>query len=273
MRLQVCIILILALGACKEHNPDLNRVLIYGHGGTGFDGVNAQYAANSVPSIREALDVYGLDGVELDVRFTRDGDLLVYHDQFLETSTQCKGEISGLKLSDIGDCLYRKQFRNGYQHQVITIDSLISLVNTNYQDRYISLNVHDFEIPFILDSIAGLFHLKLQGFASHEKLTIECSDANFLFFLKARDLNHKCYLISDIDTSGVKDVMRFKLDGIVGKFEKRDKVLERQLSDSNKVVILYGQKLPKNFTKYDYTYIDAVQVDNPILALKYFRNL
>ena len=273
MRLSIFILGIFLVLGCKDHNPQLNKVLIYGHGGMGFDGSSAQHAPNSVSSIKDALDGYGLDGVELDVRFTREGEMLVYHDQFLETSTQCKGKVSSLLMDDIGECYYRKQFKNTYKDQVITLDSLIRLVNESYQDKYISLNIQDFDIPFVLDTISGIFHDKIQGFDNRDKLTIEARDGNFLFFLKRRDRNHQCYLISDIDTVGVRDVNGFGLDGIVGSFNVRDEILEQELLDSNKTIILYGQKLPRDFRSYDMTRIDGVQVDNPILALKYLRNL
>ena len=81
-----------------------------------------------------------------------------------------------------------------------------------------------------------------------------------------------CYLISDIDTVGVRDVNGFGLDGIVGSFEVRNDTLEQDLRDSSKSIILYGQKLPNDYTRYNYANIDGVQVDNPILALKYLRN-
>jgi glycerophosphoryl diester phosphodiesterase len=272
MRLQIVILSFLLIAGCKDHDPQLNKVLIYGHGGMGFDGVNAQHAPNSVSSIKDALDAYGLDGVELDIRFTREGEMLVYHDQFLETSTQCKGKISSMNIDDIGECYYRKQFKNKYVDRVITIDSLIKMVNTEYQDSYISLDIQGFDIPYTLDSISEIFYNKLLDFDARERISVECRDGNFLFFLKRRDANQLCYLVSDIDTVGVRDVNGFGLDGIVGSFEIRDSELEQELADSSKTIILYGQKLPNDYIRYDYTNIDGVQVDNPILALKYFRN-
>lgn len=274
MRLQtiiVIILIVLSYGCRKEYSgPNVMR--IYGHGGSGFDDLNSLYAPNSVGSISRGLDFYDLDGVEIDVQFTQDGELVVFHDGYLETSTQCKGLVNGLKLDETIGCYYRKQFNNKYEHTVISLDSFIVLVNAKWTDKYISLNVQDnFEIPYILDSLAGLFHAKLLKFNSLEKISIECSDANFLYFLKQRRNKHRCYLVADIDSVGVRDVNRFQLEGIVAKFEIRDIGLEKQLNDSAKQIILYGQKLSGDFSKYKYTYITAVQVDNPILALKYFR--
>ncbi|MBX7197041.1 MAG: glycerophosphodiester phosphodiesterase [Sandaracinaceae bacterium] len=57
------------------------RPLIYGH-----RGAKAHVVENTMPSFQRALDD-GADGVELDVRTTRDGDVLVMHDVDLERMT------------------------------------------------------------------------------------------------------------------------------------------------------------------------------------------
>lgn len=273
MRLFILTAFSLFLLGCESYDPQLKKVILFGHGGMGFDLINGKHAPNSVASIQEALDFYELDGVEVDVRFTKDGDAIVYHDAYLETATQCKGRITGLRIEQTLGCKYRKQFFNEYKEEVISLDSFANLVNSKYPNRYVSLNIQGpFDLPFILDSVAGIFHEKLKHFPFKDKLTVECSDANFLYYLKQRNSTHKCLLIAQIDSGGVKDVLGFELDGIVAKFEIRNDGLEKQLKDEGKMILLYGHKIPSNFKGYDYTYIDGVQVDNPISALKYFRN-
>ncbi len=273
MRLFILIAFALFLLGCEQYDPQLKKVVLYGHGGTGFDNINGKHAPNSVASIQEALDFYELDGVEVDVRFTRDGDAIVYHDEYLETATQCKGKITSLNIEQTRGCKYREQFYNEYKEEVISLDSFANLVNSKYQNKYVSLNVQGpFDLGFVLDSVAGIFHQKLKRFLFMDRLTVECSDANFLYYLKQRDSTHNCLLIAQIDSGGVKDVLGFELDGIVAKFNTRNEALEKKLKNEGKIILLYGHKIPSNFRDYDYYYIDGVQVDNPISALKYFRN-
>ena len=42
----------IAIGGCGNNNPLPNKVLLYGHGGGGFDN-SALFAPNSVPSMKE----------------------------------------------------------------------------------------------------------------------------------------------------------------------------------------------------------------------------
>lgn len=273
MRIFFLVYICIGLLACQEYNPELRKVRIYGHGGTGFDNVNGNRAPNSVGSISEAFDFYNLEGVEVDIQFTKEGDAIVYHDTYLESATQCKGKINSLSLAETKGCKYRKQFYNGYNEEVISLDSFASLVNNNYSNKYVSLNVQGpFDLPFTLDSVSGFFHQKLKKFTYTDGLSVECSDANFLYYLKQRDSTHRCFLIADLNEGGVNDVFRFQLEGIVSKFETRNNELEQRLSTAGKTILLYGHKLASHYTKYSYEYIDGVQTDNPILAIKYFRN-
>lgn len=57
------------------------RPLVYGH-----RGAKAHVVENTLPSFERAL-ADGADGVELDVRTTHDGDVLVMHDESLERMT------------------------------------------------------------------------------------------------------------------------------------------------------------------------------------------
>ncbi|MGB1039006.1 MAG: hypothetical protein ACPGYY_10200, partial [Bacteroidia bacterium] len=58
------------LWCCSKPEAPTSTVLLYGHGGAGFDNLNSLYAPNSVGSIERGLDFYDLDGVEIDVQFT-----------------------------------------------------------------------------------------------------------------------------------------------------------------------------------------------------------
>ena len=126
MRLYILVIISSLIG-CHSEDINPNDVLILGHGGLGFDNLSGQFAPNSVPSISKALDYYDLDGVEVDIQFTRDGELMVYHDTYLENSTQCKGRVNWLLMEEISSCYFRKQFSNEYNHGIITLDSLIEV--------------------------------------------------------------------------------------------------------------------------------------------------
>jgi glycerophosphoryl diester phosphodiesterase len=73
----------------------LNSVLKIGHRGAKF-----YEPENTLRSFRKALEL-GANAVELDVRRTRDGELVVIHDAEVDRTTNGKGLVSGLTLEEI----------------------------------------------------------------------------------------------------------------------------------------------------------------------------
>lgn len=262
----------LLAASCGRETLPKSSIKIIGHGGEGFSNRSALYAPNTVGSLSRALDFYNLDGVEVDVRFLADTSLIVFHDAHLETATQCKGLVSRAKPTDVVGCNYRKQFKNEYQQQIISLDSLIWLLNTTWQYQLIHIQVHfeDRENK-VIEKLANRYSQIISTMKDLSRLKTECSNANFLFYLRNKG-DFDCHLVANINPDGAKDVFRFGLQGIVSRFDSRNNLLEKQLKDSGIYITLYGQKLTKDFSKWKYEYVDAVQIDNPIQALNFFRN-
>ena len=84
---------------------------IYAH--RGFSG---KYPEGSRTAYLKAADI-GADGVECDVRFTRDGTLICFHDATTERITGEKGRVSRLTLA---------QMREHYE--LMTLEELLDFV-------------------------------------------------------------------------------------------------------------------------------------------------
>ena len=258
--------------SCGRELPPANSIKLIGHGGEGFSNVSALYAPNSVGSMQRALDFYQLDGIEVDVRFTEDSNLVIFHDAHLETSTQCKGRISDVQSTSIVGCKYRKQFKNDYSQELISLDSFITLLNTEWTTQPVSLQLHTAVEDYQgLYDLAKVYARKLESIVNLSRIAAESNNGNFLFYLRSFG-DYKCHLIAPIDTPNLNNVFGFGLQGIVAKFDERNYKLEKQLKDSGIYITVYGQKITKDFGQYRYDYIDAVQVDNPVQAIKFYKN-
>ena len=75
---------------------DLDRSLCWGH-----RGFSARLPENTMPAFRAALDA-GADGIELDVGLSRDGHLVVIHDETLDRTTDGTGAVSALTRAELG---------------------------------------------------------------------------------------------------------------------------------------------------------------------------
>jgi len=66
----------------------------------GHRGAKAYAPENTIQSFSKAIDM-GVDAVELDVRMTKDGALVVIHDEKVDKTTNGKGKVSELSLREV----------------------------------------------------------------------------------------------------------------------------------------------------------------------------
>ena len=72
-------------------------VLAFAHRG----GTAPGYSENTLPAFRRAIDL-GVDGIELDLRVTRDKHIVIIHDSTLDRTTNGKGDVREHTLEEIG---------------------------------------------------------------------------------------------------------------------------------------------------------------------------
>ena len=63
-------------------------------------GYSAKYPENTMISFRSAMD-YAVDGIELDVHMTKDGHIVVIHDEKVNRTTNGKGYVKDMTLEEI----------------------------------------------------------------------------------------------------------------------------------------------------------------------------
>jgi glycerophosphoryl diester phosphodiesterase len=70
-------------------------VMVMAH--RGFSGAAPE---NTLASFKKAIDI-GTDVIELDIQFSKDGYLVVFHDDTLERTTRKIGKVAGLTLQEL----------------------------------------------------------------------------------------------------------------------------------------------------------------------------
>ncbi len=73
------------------------KVIIMGH-----RGYSAKYPENTMLAFEKAWEA-GADGIELDVHSTKDGELVIIHDETLNRTTDGKGNVRDLTWEEIKD--------------------------------------------------------------------------------------------------------------------------------------------------------------------------
>jgi glycerophosphoryl diester phosphodiesterase len=86
-------------------------------------GANTFEPENSLEAFKKAMEL-GCDGIEMDLRYTASGDIIVFHDRNLVRMTSQKGNVHQLSLSEI-----RKiALNNGSSRLIPTFQEALELI-------------------------------------------------------------------------------------------------------------------------------------------------
>src|ERR1700683_1897805 len=90
-------------------------------------GEHAHHPENSLPAIQGAIDA-GIDFVELDVRTTSDGQLVLMHDPTVDRMTDGKGKVKDMTLAEIKKLDLGVRFPGQFPNlRVPTFDEVLEL--------------------------------------------------------------------------------------------------------------------------------------------------
>ncbi|WP_313888025.1 glycerophosphodiester phosphodiesterase [Lentzea alba] len=70
----------------------------------------------------------GADGLECDIRLSRDGEIVCVHDRTLTRTSNGRGTVSALTLSDLQKYDYGSWHRHGQPAELLVLDQLLELV-------------------------------------------------------------------------------------------------------------------------------------------------
>lgn len=88
----------------------------------GHRGANGYEPENTLKSFKKAIKM-GADAFELDVHLSVDGELIVIHDETIDRTTNGKGAVKNLTLTQL------KSFRIDKTNEIPTLDEALQLMN------------------------------------------------------------------------------------------------------------------------------------------------
>lgn len=96
-------------------------------------GASASAPENTLAAFSTAIEM-GVDAIELDVRMTRDGQLVVIHDASVDRTTDGTGAVSSLDLAEIkqldaGAWFYREGIRIFWDQRQLTVPVLSEVLD------------------------------------------------------------------------------------------------------------------------------------------------
>ena len=111
-------------------------------------GFSGRYPQNTMLAFQKALES-GCDGIELDVQLTKDGEVVIIHDEYLDDLTDFTGNVRDYTLGELKSCNAGGKWQEAYGFQPIPTfeeycewasgNSLITNVEIKSSVYYLSL--------------------------------------------------------------------------------------------------------------------------------------
>ncbi|NWO13228.1 glycerophosphodiester phosphodiesterase [Virgibacillus sp.] len=165
---------------------------IYGHRGS-----MGTYPENTLLGFMQAIKE-GVDGIELDVHMTKDGEIVVIHDEFLDRTTDGTGYIKDLTLEEIRRHsagvkfshfdLFEDQWR---LEQVPTLQEVLELL----KPYPIELNIESKTTKFTYKGIEEKVQQIVQIYGNNRKVVYSSFHLPTLLRIKQLDPNHEIALL------------------------------------------------------------------------------
>lgn len=138
----------------------------------GHRGARGSYPENTILSFKKAID-QGVDGLELDVHLTKDGEVVVIHDETLNRTTNGSGWINELTLEEIKQVSAGSPFTHFPEYQdawdserVPTLKEVLKLL-TPYP---IELNIELKTYAIAYKGIEEKVHSIVEGYGNGRKV-------------------------------------------------------------------------------------------------------
>ena len=113
-------ILFIIFSSCTTMHKPLN---------IGHRGAMGHETQNTVPSIKKALEM-GVDRIEIDVFVIQSGEVMVFHDDLLDSLTNATGAIENYTLNELQKVIVKGG------HHIPTLEEIITTIN-----RKVPLNI------------------------------------------------------------------------------------------------------------------------------------
>lgn len=257
---------------------------IYAHRGFSY-----RYAENSLESVQDALSYEFIDGVEIDIRMTKDNEFVLIHDKTIDNLSNGKGFVSNYTLKELKKLTFhtsysdykvlylrsfkykdgfktRKRLRKIIKHKykVCKLEDVLNVMNNKILLIEIKAeNDNDFNLNKFLELVNHYPHLNIM---------IQSFNINIIKKLKKLTNNYKLGIL--IGESKEKEKLSLKTDfiSIIGN-KLNNNILTNELykkKDINVWTVDYFSTL-KNVIKNIDGKINEIGLitNNPDLMYKY----
>ena len=118
-------------------------------------GFSGQFPENTLLAFQEALDL-GVDAIELDVQLSKDGEIMVFHDEELSRITTCKGQLKDYTYAELRELDASGTYQGIFRKQLIpTLSEYLDLTAEKNIITFLELKNGMFPYPLLEEKVAN----------------------------------------------------------------------------------------------------------------------
>lgn len=176
---------------------------------------NHKFSENSLPAILNVLNKDYINGIEIDVRITKDKKLVLVHDPIIDFVSEGSGIVSHMTLDELQKYRYGKS-----KEEIVTLDDVLGKINSN---KIILIELKENGNNYI-----DLVDKTIKVINKYQNLNIFISSFNFLLltYLKNNYPSIKCGLIIGYGLNTLKINNNFDFNIVsskyINKIKKKD---------------------------------------------------
>lgn len=95
-------------------------------------GCSQNYPENTLLAFGKAAELEGLTGIELDIQLTKDGQMVVCHDEKIDRTTDGSGELRNYTLEELRN--FKIDAGNGNYERIPTMDEVLDLLEDRLRE-------------------------------------------------------------------------------------------------------------------------------------------
>jgi len=190
----LAIVLVALQSSCTKNNEVLPNVTVLGHAGISLHRDRAVFPANSFESIQYAIDILDAEGVEVDVQMTKDSVLVLYHDKFLEFSTNLNGCVSQFSFNEIKNAKL-----DNTEHTIVSLERVLEYIDSRNKIIFLDVKGYDYcnENSISMSAFNHGFLSSIDDVSEAFVAAIVISNASSSFLNQVNHTN-KCIEVSNV---------------------------------------------------------------------------
>lgn len=229
-------------------------------------GASGYYPENTVLAFKKALEI-GVDGLELDVHKSKDGELIVIHDEDIQRTFSGKGQVLDKTLKDLKKYKCRNfEFKNNIECTIPTLREVIELI----KDENILINIEAKTDVIQYDLENDIIDL-IEEYDIKDKILISSFNHKSIIKLKNIDdsINYGALYWSEEDYYPEDNIINYSKKIGVYSINVSNSLVNKEMVElahrENMKVLVYTVNTPIEMRKMIAYNVDGVFTDYPEL--------